>query len=84
MSKLTPFADDAASTSIGSLTVENGTDRIALSGSLDLTRDKAGLAPGPRPEGAGGRRGGAPGRREGPARGGARAGRPEVGSNPFG
>ncbi len=45
MSKpLAPFADDATSTSIGSLTIENGTDRIALYGSLDLTRDKAGLA----------------------------------------
>lgn len=44
MTKLTPFADDAASISIGELTVENGTDRIALYGSLDLTRDKQGLA----------------------------------------
>ena len=45
MSKpLTPFADDAASTSIGSLTVENSTDRIALYGSLDLTCDRQGLA----------------------------------------
>ena len=43
MTKLTPFADDAASTSIGSLTVENGTERIALYGSLDITRDKTGL-----------------------------------------
>ena len=39
-----PFADDAASITIGELTVENGTDRIALYGSLDLTRDKQGLA----------------------------------------
>lgn len=44
MTKLTPFADDAASITIGELTVENGTDRIALYGSLDLTRDKQGLA----------------------------------------
>ena len=44
MAKLTPFADDAASTSIGKLTIENGTDRIALYGSLDLTRDRKGLA----------------------------------------
>ena len=44
MAKLTPFADDAASTSIGKLTIENGTDRIALYGSLDLTRDRQGLA----------------------------------------
>ncbi len=44
MTKLTPFADDAASASIGQLTIENGTDRIALYGSLDLTCDKQGLA----------------------------------------
>ena len=44
MTKLTPFADDAASVSIGSLTVENGADRVAIYGSLDLTRDKQGLA----------------------------------------
>ena len=45
MNKLTPFADDAASISIGDkLTIENGTDRVALYGTLDLTRDKQGLA----------------------------------------
>ena len=44
MSKLTPFSDDAASVSIGKLTIENGTDSIALYGSIDLTRDKQGLA----------------------------------------
>jgi hypothetical protein len=44
MTKFTPFADDAASISMGELTIENGTDRIALYGSLDLTRDKQGLA----------------------------------------
>ena len=44
MIKLTPFADDAASVSIGSLTVKNGTDRVAIYGSLDITRDKPGLA----------------------------------------
>jgi hypothetical protein len=44
MTKLTPFADDAASLSIGSLTVENGTDRVAIYGSLELTHDKQGLA----------------------------------------
>ena len=44
MTRLTPFTDDAASTSIGKLTIENGTDRIALYGSIDLTRDKQGLA----------------------------------------
>ena len=44
MTTLKPFADDAASISMGELTIENGTDRIALYGSLDLTRDKQGLA----------------------------------------
>ena len=44
MSKFTPFAEDAASASIGKLTIENGTDRVALYGSIDLTRDKQGLA----------------------------------------
>ena len=44
MTKLIPFADDGGSTSIGKLIVENGTDRIALYGSLDLTRDRQGLA----------------------------------------
>ena len=40
---LEPFADDAAATAVGGLNVENGRDRVALYGSLDLTRDKAGL-----------------------------------------
>ena len=44
MTKLTPFADDVASLSVGKLTIENGTDHIALYGTLDLTRDKQGLA----------------------------------------
>ena len=44
MAKLIPFADDTASIAIGELTVENGTDAIALYGSLDITRDKQGLA----------------------------------------
>ena len=44
MTKLKPFADDAAAAEIGGLKVENGQDRIALYGSLDLTRDKQGLA----------------------------------------
>ncbi len=39
-----PFADDATVRSVGALSFENGTDRIAVHGSLDLTRDKAGLA----------------------------------------
>ena len=44
MSTFQPFADDSASTAIGGLTVENGTERVALYGSLDITRDKDGLA----------------------------------------
>jgi len=43
MMKLTPFADDAASVSIETLTIENGTTRLALYGSLEITRDRAGL-----------------------------------------
>lgn len=46
MTKLTPFADDAASIGIGDLTIENGTEEVSLQGSLDITRDKKGLAPG--------------------------------------
>lgn len=44
MSELRPFQNDAASMTIDQLTIENGTDRVALYGSLDLTRDKHGLA----------------------------------------
>ena len=44
MTKLVPFADDAASVTIAELTIENGAERIGLYGSLDITRDKAGLA----------------------------------------
>ena len=44
MTTLKPFADDAASVMIGELTVENGPDRVALYGLIDLTRDKQGLA----------------------------------------
>lgn len=38
-----PFAENASALTIGGLTVENGTDRISLSGSLDLARDRQGL-----------------------------------------
>ena len=44
MDMFIPFADDAASISIILLTVENGTDRIALYGSLNLIRDWQGFA----------------------------------------
>lgn len=40
---ITPFADEAASTSVGDLTIENRLDRVSLYGSLDLTRDRQGL-----------------------------------------
>ena len=43
MTKFTPFADDAASMAIDKLTIENGQQQISLYGSLDITRDKAGL-----------------------------------------
>ncbi|TXM66672.1 hypothetical protein FV218_20095 [Methylobacterium sp. WL69] len=38
-----PFADASAVQTIGGLSLENGPDRIAVHGSLDLTRDRAGL-----------------------------------------
>ena len=43
MTKLDPFADDTASISIGKVTIENGTDQVTIYGSLDITRDQAGL-----------------------------------------
>jgi len=39
-----PFQNEKDSISIGELTVENRLDRIELYGSLQLTRDKQGLA----------------------------------------
>ncbi len=44
MPEMKPFADDSAAVELGDLKFENGRDRIACYGSLDLTRDKAGLA----------------------------------------
>lgn len=41
--RFAPFADDAAVQTIGGLSLENGRDAIAVHGSLDLTRDRAGL-----------------------------------------
>ena len=38
-----PFADDGAALTIGGLTLENGPDRVSLSGSLDFARDRQGL-----------------------------------------
>lgn len=43
MKTMTPFANEAESMQIGGLTLENRTDRIAVYGDLDLTRDKDGL-----------------------------------------
>lgn len=39
-----PFHDDVSSTSIAGLTIENGSDAIAVYGNLTITRDQAGLA----------------------------------------
>lgn len=41
---VTPFAENATSTDIAGLTVENGTDAIAVYGQARITRDQAGLA----------------------------------------
>lgn len=43
MSMVSPF-EDSASVELGDLTIENGAKRIAIYGSIGLTRDKAGLA----------------------------------------
>ena len=40
---ISPFANESESLGIGDLTIENRTDRIAIYGSIDLTRDKVGL-----------------------------------------
>ena len=39
-----PFADEASVHTIGGLSFENGRARIALHGSLEIPRDRAGLA----------------------------------------
>ena len=41
---LDPFADDAHVRLLAGLTIENGRGCVALHGSLDLTRDRRGLA----------------------------------------
>ncbi|AWI88689.1 hypothetical protein C0214_10755 [Methylobacterium sp. DM1] len=38
-----PFAEDAGVQTLAGFSIENGTQRIALHGSLDLTRDRVGL-----------------------------------------
>ncbi|CAH2602255.1 conserved protein of unknown function [Rhodovastum atsumiense] len=40
---LTPFADEATALCIAGLTIENRLDRVSMFGSIDLTRDRAGL-----------------------------------------
>ena len=41
---MNPFANDGSAGAIGGMTVENGRDKVTLYGSLDLTRDQAGLS----------------------------------------
>lgn len=38
-----PFADDEGASSIGDLAIENGTAAVVISGSVEITRDQAGL-----------------------------------------
>ncbi len=40
---LEPFADEATALQVGDLKIENRLDRVSLYGSLDLTKDQAGL-----------------------------------------
>jgi hypothetical protein len=44
MKTLSPFANESESLGIDELTIENRTDRVSIYGSIDLTRDKEGLA----------------------------------------
>ncbi len=44
MKTITPFANESESLGLGDLTIENRTDRVSVYGSIDLTRDQAGLA----------------------------------------
>ncbi len=44
MKTITPFANESDSVGLGDLTIENHEDRVALYGSIDLTRDQEGLA----------------------------------------
>jgi hypothetical protein len=41
---INPFRNESECLQIGDLTVENRIDRISLYGSIDITRDKEGLA----------------------------------------
>jgi len=42
--KFIPYANESDVLSIGGLSIENRLDRISISGDIDLTQDKAGLA----------------------------------------
>ena len=42
--RISPFANESESAEIGGLTIENRVDRISFYGSIDITRDIAGLA----------------------------------------
>ena len=42
--KLIPYANEADVLNLGRLTIENRLDRVTLSGDIDLTADRAGLA----------------------------------------
>lgn len=39
-----PFANEEDALSVGEMNIENRLDRVSLYGTLDITRDKAGLA----------------------------------------
>ena len=42
--RITPFANEADALAIGGLSIENRMDRVSIYGSLDITRDREGLA----------------------------------------
>ncbi|WP_219115777.1 hypothetical protein [Janthinobacterium sp. UMAB-56] len=42
--KFVPYANESDVLEIGGLSIENRVDRISISGDIDLTRDKPGLA----------------------------------------
>lgn len=41
---LIPFANESDCLQIGGITIENRVDRVSIFGSIDITRDKEGLA----------------------------------------
>jgi hypothetical protein len=44
MTAFEPFADDAATLSVGGLLIENGTTAIVLSGDVEISRSRDGLS----------------------------------------